>query len=556
MITPQLLLDIDSRLRQLLDCTNSYFGGLGLLLMGDVHQLPAVGGSLCAAACDDSSAGGALFRQFQLTFFKQQMRAQGDDDHIKAVEALSDMSVLHPVTEGFLRSLPVLKREDIASDTTWIEAPIGVTNNDERDIINTVQVVRYARSHGKPVIRFRLPLTGAAQRIMEQHAGLIDSCYDRFESKLHGFFAEGAPATLTENLAPSKGLANGTPVRMHALTLSSESDWDRIRNATPGQVITLSEPPLAVHVRIDRRHGPVTNAGESSQFNPEESIIPGAPVIPLVKRANRKLFVRLKNAEIKYESFAYDLAFAVTYYKLQGSTLPKVILDLNDHPSKQVDMASLYVGLSRVRSAGDIRVLPWRSLGETFAHLTSLTHNPAVRQWWLKFMDHNIPISVEPPSRVGRRRTRRECVQTNIQERQVPVDHDSTHRQQGGGRSHWFVPFLAHVFDHFNPAAANIRRQTHNPPRWNTAAARVRAAHEALNTFHVVRQHSGLPAYVDGATQELLLGDLQTYQLHRPTAERPPWEQEVFTQMQQMEQITTELLLAAGEFDAFISEII
>jgi hypothetical protein len=77
-----------------------------------------------------------------------------------------------------------------------------------------------------------------------------------------------------------------------------------------------------------------------------------------------------------------------------------------------------------------------------------------------------------------------------------------------------------------------------------------------LNTFHVVRQHSGLPAYVDGATQELLLGDLQTYQLHRPTAERPPWEQEVFTQMQQMEQITTELLLAAGEFDAFITDII
>jgi phosphoglycolate phosphatase-like HAD superfamily hydrolase len=55
----------------------------------------------------------------------------------------------------------------------------------------------------------------------------------------------------------------------------------------------------------------------------------------------------------------YSLAFAITDYKLQGKTLPRLLLSLDDNgPAPPVTLAKLYVLISRVGTLDGLRFLP------------------------------------------------------------------------------------------------------------------------------------------------------------------------------------------------------
>ena len=66
---------------------------------------------------------------------------------------------------------------------------------------------------------------------------------------------------------------------------------------------------------------------------------------------------------IRVKSHALEPAFAITFHKLQGTTISKVILDLRKRPGtaagiKDVTFEGLCVGWTRVRKGADIRVIP------------------------------------------------------------------------------------------------------------------------------------------------------------------------------------------------------
>lgn len=68
---------------------------------------------------------------------------------------------------------------------------------------------------------------------------------------------------------------------------------------------------------------------------------------------------------IRYmKNIPLQLAFAVTYFKCQGATLPKVIINLGDEENA---LGSTYVSLSRVRNIADLRLFPF-----PFSRLTSI----------------------------------------------------------------------------------------------------------------------------------------------------------------------------------------
>ena len=73
--------------------------------------------------------------------------------------------------------------------------------------------------------------------------------------------------------------------------------------------------------------------------------------------------------------------FAVTYHKLQGLTLKKLILSINKHPNHLLRLAlsSLYVGISRVKHLHDIRVLPYGD--EDVDYLASLQFDDLLKAW-------------------------------------------------------------------------------------------------------------------------------------------------------------------------------
>ena len=68
------------------------------------------------------------------------------------------------------------------------------------------------------------------------------------------------------------------------------------------------------------------------------------------------------------------LTFSITYHKIHGQTVNKIILDLNSSPSKALDLPSVYVGgISRVRNSSDMRILPLKSVcWSTFMHFITI----------------------------------------------------------------------------------------------------------------------------------------------------------------------------------------
>ena len=82
------------------------------------------------------------------------------------------------------------------------------------------------------------------------------------------------------------------------------------------------------------------------------------------------------------------MGFSVTFEKVQGQTLPKVVLDFNERRNfvPKVYFEGLLVGLSRVRHGNDFRVLPLLP-AQSFNHLLKLKPARSLVHWLSGFDD-------------------------------------------------------------------------------------------------------------------------------------------------------------------------
>jgi hypothetical protein len=75
----------------------------------------------------------------------------------------------------------------------------------------------------------------------------------------------------------------------------------------------------------------------------------------------------------------------MTYHKVQGKTLDKIILDFNPRPGTNyrmcpLDYFGLYVGISRVRNSRNMRILPLHC-GYDFKHIHKLHCDSNLTRW-------------------------------------------------------------------------------------------------------------------------------------------------------------------------------
>ena len=100
------------------------------------------------------------------------------------------------------------------------------------------------------------------------------------------------------------------------------------------------------------------------QWPEAQSLVEGSVVVPIMperkRQKARSLQVKGASEVFKFFDFGFELAFAVTYHKVQGMTLPKIILDFNGDGHASLTAAQVYVGISRVRRGNDVRILPLR----------------------------------------------------------------------------------------------------------------------------------------------------------------------------------------------------
>ena len=383
MIDPALLFDIHLRLQQIKQ-SEEPFGGMAVLLVGDFFQMtPVKGTSLFDAALNNIppsklgtsfEQGCAILERFKMITFTKQYRSV-DESHTQAINRMrSDES---PIDESFLQSLKILSENDIDKDPSWSVAPIIVSSNRERHSLNLLQAQRFAMSKNVAILRWRKQMN-VTNEIDEM---ICDTLYHH-EPSLTGLFVQGAPANLLENLNPTSGLANGTPIILHSVIMKDEATSENVRSrlsqAIPGEFVDIPEPH-AVVVAV-----PSLNIENWVQHH--KSLSSDEVLLPLVNKSSAKNVIKVEQQKFSHKSHPLELGFAITFHKVQGQTLNKVILDLNKRPNAlgNVDFHALYVGLTRVKRAEDIRILPPQD-NKQFKHLLKLHPSKNLINWLKTF---------------------------------------------------------------------------------------------------------------------------------------------------------------------------
>ena len=224
---------------------------------------------------------------------------------------------------------------------------------------------------------------------------------------------KGSPLTLEERYAlaspPKKGRRRrdkGLPESIHLaigmkvmVTNNLQTDLD-ITNGARGVVTEIilnpNEPPLGDDSMVTLKYLPecvlvkLSRTRAAALPNLEEGVIP-------IKRVSTKTQIRVrgKSRTVTRTQFPITAAYAFTDYRAQGQTIPYVVVDIATPPTSGLSLFNLYVALSRSSGRDTIRLL--RDFDDvTFlqAHVPELVEEDerleemdlVTKRWWAKMV--------------------------------------------------------------------------------------------------------------------------------------------------------------------------
>jgi hypothetical protein len=144
---------------------------------------------------------------------------------------------------------------------------------------------------------------------------------------------------------PKLGLSNGVKVSYHSLTFDEREDaseiQQRLKDSSPGDEIHLTYAPKYVNLAFTP-----ANALLGDNWDPNLTLDPGSIVVPMPLRKDweeyQTLISHVPNSSsagdqlLKFEAKQHNVTsgLSMTLHKLQGATLDKVILQLNNRSFK------------------------------------------------------------------------------------------------------------------------------------------------------------------------------------------------------------------------------
>ena len=205
---------------------------------------------------------------------------------------------------------------------------------------------------------------------------------------------------LTENQNPSRGLANSSAAILDSLGWDGDDVPDELALEHGGyRIVELEAPPAFVNVAVGGRKWHGIDLPDFRHVLDTDGA--GAQVVPIFPSRNAEcssvhgIFAAQKNyAKVYWKSFPLIFAFAMTDFKLQGRTLPKLIVStsVKSWGRPVMDLVSFYVMISRVTTSAGLRVLKKDKLG--VAKLKELRW-PAELYSWERSFDGAGRVSAE-----------------------------------------------------------------------------------------------------------------------------------------------------------------
>ena len=346
--------------------------------------------ALATAGEDDASKGGlaVVSAAFRIELLRI-MRAKDDPAFVDMQMAMRRTNVQHPVPPELISSLRVTSEDDVREDQRRLFPPIGGMSHVERDFLNREQVMAFARFWDLPVIVWRLTLVEP----LPQHCDpMLSQLYEE-EPALFGFFCEGAPAQTEQPIRATRGLPNGAKLILDSLSWQNDVEdpaYAAARRAPGGlrkfQVIELTAPPYSVNVRVSggKWHG--IDLPDLSDV--AETVVEGEVIVPLLQRSDpievdlhTILAVQLglpRKVMAKFHNFR--LSFCLTDYKLQGNTLPFIIISVMPRfVQPYMDLESFYVLISRGTSLAGVRLLAYHK--QALEALLEMRHTVELKSW-------------------------------------------------------------------------------------------------------------------------------------------------------------------------------
>ncbi|GJE99317.1 hypothetical protein PsYK624_155710 [Phanerochaete sordida] len=342
------------------------FGGVNVILCGDLHQFPPVGvgvdealfGSGAKEGTAEMKLGAEIYKQFKIVVILRKQRRVTDPIWRELLVRLRNGEMREEDVE-MLNDL-VLKPNQVDVDfehEPWSKASLVTPRHAVRKLWNEASVRRHCARSGETLYicpaEDRVAERGKRMRpltLAERYAvaGRMKGKRKRSDKRndLPGSveLARGMKVLVTSNIQTDLDLANGSRGEIVDIVLHPDEPA-----GDGGSVVQLKHMPICILVRMERT--------KASQLNGLE---PGVvPVQPVERRMTIKLRRAGKNVErkVRRRQFPITAAYAFTDYRAQGQTLRYVVVDIATLPSFPITLTNVYVALSRSTGRDSIRLL-------------------------------------------------------------------------------------------------------------------------------------------------------------------------------------------------------
>ena len=353
------------------------FAGLSVLCLGDFCQIPPTNGpSLAEILVMFSSTRGSwstsydadsrvylqvanLFKDFKLRVLTTQVRAGGDATHTAMIERFSLKNDTPPLDMAVLQGMQPFSSSLLHNDPAFEDALVAVLSNEERRTFNRLKLSRYAKLHKEPVFRWvqnMITKGGSENGKARSEAWVAAGCHE-----LEYYFVRGLPIVVTSKGKlghESHGIANGRTGRLLSFTFDPSSAFEIPAAAKEvsgaGQIFDIPQP-LYLIVQLTNPDEPAT------ETIPIKSVPSKEPFEAYLKHAPSRTKKAMEKSVPSFRVHFIEPYFAVTYNKLQGATVKRIVLVLNDTNKAKLGKITInkaYVALTRVRMRSHLALFP------------------------------------------------------------------------------------------------------------------------------------------------------------------------------------------------------